>query len=131
MVSMTRRLVWCSLAIAALACSNSVGPNTTGRWASPGVELRMTPIMGRFTMACYRPVAVSPNVRFDETGTIRFTGNLINSSGSYPFALSGSLVGDTLVTSMSVHYGPSGSSTYTFVMTRDGDAAFDRLNCQP
>ncbi len=128
---MTRRLVWGSLAFAALACSDSVGPSTTGRWASPGVELLMTPMIGRFTVACNRPVAISPNVRFDETGTIRFTGNLINSSGSYPFAFVGQLVGDTLVATLSVTQGSAGVLTNTVAMTRDGDAAFDRLNCAP
>ena len=127
---MTRRLVWSCLAIVAVACSDSVGPTPTGRWASPGVELLMSRVIRRFTIACNRPVAISPEVRFDETGTIRLTGNLINSSGSYPFAFVGQLAGDTLVASISVTQG-SGVVTNTAVMTHDGDAAFDRLNCAP
>lgn len=130
---MTRRLVWSSLVIAAVACSDSAGPTTTGRWASAGVELWMTPMMGRFTVACNRPVAIAPNVGFDETGTIQFAGNLINSSGSFPFAFGGQLVGDgdTLAATMSVTYGSWGVETTSVAMTRDGDPAFDRLACAP
>ena len=126
---MARHLVSCSLVLAAVACSDSFGPSIYGRWASPGAELWITPTIRRYTVACNRPVSLPLNVRFDETGTIRFTGNLTNSSGSYPFAFVGQLIGDTLVATMSVTYGSSGSWTGSVAMARDGDAAFGRLAC--
>ena len=128
---MTRRLVWSCLALAALACSDSVGPSRTDRWASIGTELRLTPPRGWLAVACNRVVAISPAVRFDETGTIRFSGNLINSSGSHPFAFVGQLAGDTLVATMSITESSSGVVTYTVAMLRDGDPRWALLNCAP
>ena len=126
---MIRRLVWSSLAIAVLACSDTLGPTTTGRWASLGIELRMIPLARRFTVGCDASVAISPSVRFDDTGTIRFSGNLTNSSGSYPFAFVGQLAGDTLVASLSVTWGSAGTVTNTRAMIRDGDPEWYLLDC--
>jgi hypothetical protein len=128
---MIRPLVSCSLAIVALACSNSVGPTTSARWASPGYELRLTPMFGSFVVACSRTEAIPPTVRFDETGTIRFSGKLTNSSGSRPFAFVGQLLGDTLMASMSVTQSSSGVVTYVWPMIRDGDPEWALLNCAP
>jgi hypothetical protein len=128
---MRRILPLINAAFFAVACSDSFAPTLNGRWASPGVELRMTPLVGEFVVACSRPVRLSPNVRFDESGSIRFSGTLTNSSGSRPFAFAGELVGDTLVATMSVTQGSSGVVTYSIAMMRDRDPLWELLNCAP
>ena len=116
---MLKRLVWSSLAAVTLACSDSLGPDMTGRWVSPSAELVMTPLIHRFTVAGYRPVPLPRDVRFDSTGNISFAGNLVNSSASYPFGFSGTLVDDTIVATMSISF-QAGAVTWNLVMHRDG-----------
>jgi len=125
---MRRYLVWSSLAVLTLACSDPVGPDMTGRWVSPSVELVITPVVRRFTYGCNRPVLIPRDAGFDSTGHIVVGGNLTDLAGWDTFTFYGTLIGDTIVATMSLS-SRAGATTWNFTMQREGSLPRAPVDC--
>jgi len=127
--SMHRHLVWSSLAVLTLACSDAVGPDMTGRWVGPSVELVMTPLVRQFTYGCNRPVPIPRDAGFDSTGHIVVSGNLTSLAGWDTFTFSGTLIGDTIVATMSIS-SRSGGMTWNFTMQHEAGLPRNPVDCE-
>jgi len=126
---MNRRLVRSSFAVlAALACKGALEPNLTSRWASTGIQLVTTPIVGQLLLACNRPVQLPGGVRFDSQGRIQFSGTLTSFFSSYSFVFTGQVQGDTLMATMALSV-PNGPVDRHFRLTPNGDPQWALIDC--
>jgi hypothetical protein len=127
---MKRVFVWLGLgAMVFVACNDSLGPAIHGRWATTGIELIANAETRELHVACNRPARIPWAARLDDNGRFEFSGTLGNSMTSYDFTFSGQIRGDTLAVTMSSNVAGGPTFTRDYLMTADGDPAFDRLMC--
>jgi len=110
------------------ACGDSLGPAIRGRWASTGIELIATSAARELRVACMRPAPLPRSARLDD-GRVQFSGTFGNSINSYRFVFSGQVRGDTLAATLTATVPDGPTFTHDYLMTADGDPAFDRLLC--
>lgn len=125
---MIKRHVWLIAVFAfATACSDSLGPGVTGRWAATGIELLATNGVVELRLPCASPFHAPRFIRF--TGEpIEFSGR-VGSQWSYDFTFRGQLVRDTLVATLLLPVPNRDPTTINYRMTPDGDSGLDRQVC--
>jgi len=110
-----------------LSCSESLPPPVVTRWATTGIELVGTPVVGELRVSCFRPFRVSQGIQLDAQDSINLSGKLTDAQDSVPFLLAGLAHGDTLAAMLNIML-PAGDWVRVFHMTTDGDAALSE--CQ-